>query len=428
MQFPTKEEIQTLDLQDLIKKMLATFKKREFEITFKEVPSHFSQKKEMGIEDVKDFFHFDVENCTYQFPRIEERETIGVPEFMGRKTVPSKNFFWSMKTEKEEKMFGIVDVLFKINKVSVKANEERFEQTQTVFKEATSYYYDYEKNEYVQINRKGKDNPNTQEYLRRVELLEMCFERLEKENDTYLKLLETAALYLTNQKTVDVVAFIDYFEDYKAHYSILQPFLPLKMLFNHTDSENYGQINAFFKRINQKVDETLLELKTMRTNGILGDLRDHTMKAYHDQYTLFLDIKKELQVMFQIRDEIEIQKRGKEPSQTMDGFYKFDKKRMYENLIQIETVRFFKNSPGTKEQREKEIEALHKRSLESAQLVQDENENTDEYEVLTRDEIEELNKMAGREKKNHLVKLINGLVSQGKISANDRQRYLNRYS
>ncbi|WP_131799995.1 hypothetical protein, partial [Bacillus mycoides] len=193
MEFVTEEEIYTLDLSVLIDRMLSTYEKREFEITYKDVPTHFRQKTEMTIDDVKEFFHFDVEECKYQFPFIDERKLLEVTEFMGRKTVPAKNFFWFIQVQKTEKMFGIVEVLFKIIKITVKSNEERFENMQVVFKDETNYYYDYAQEQYVQINKKAKQNDNLDEYKSRVQLLEKCFERLEKENNSYLLLLQESA-------------------------------------------------------------------------------------------------------------------------------------------------------------------------------------------------------------------------------------------
>ncbi|MGM2612126.1 hypothetical protein [Bacillus cereus group sp. BceL008] len=426
MRFPTHEEIENLELSELIDIMLATSDKREFQITYQEVPSYFSQKNEMGIDDVKECFNFDVQNCTYQFPYIEERDTIEVQEFLGRRTVPAKDFFWSMKTTKEEKMFGIVDVTFRINKVSVKTNEERFEQTQTVFKDQTFYYYDYEQGVYVQINKKGKENDNTLEYKRRVQLMEMCFERLEKENNAYLKLLESASIDLTERKKEPhfVAEFIEYFTNYEAHFAILEPFLPLKMLFNHTDSENYQRICSFLERLKISVSKTLTTLRKMQTNGITDDLRE---PQHVKEFTSFQNVKKEIQKMFSLREEKEQTGKRKVIIHKTDGFYDWDENRMYPNLIQIETSRFFKNIPGTKEQREREINEIHQGMLNNPKAVKEANENTVENEVLTQEELAKLKTLAGREKRSYLVSIISRLVRQGKIPKEQQMEYLKRY-
>lgn len=426
VRFPTHEEIETLDLEELIDIMLATSDKREFIIKKQEVPSHFSQKDEMGIDDVKEFFGFDVPKCTYQFPHIEERDTIEVTEFLGRRTVPAKDFFWSMKVIKEEKMFGIVDVTFKINKVYVKSNEERFEQIQTVFKDQTFYFYDYEQEQYVQINKKGKENDNTQEYKRRVQLMEMCFERLEKENNSYLKLLETASVDLTKRTKEPhyVDEFIEYFTNYQAHFAILEPFLPLKILFNHTDSTNYQRICTFLERLKNLVSESLTTLKKMQKNGILDDLRE---PQHVKEFTSFQYVKKEIQKMFRLREEQEQTGKRKVVVEKTDGFYEWDEDRMYSNLVQIETSRFFKNAPGTKEQREREIDEIHKSMLGNAKTMKEENEDIVENEVLTQEELEKLSTLTGREKRSYLVKIISGLVRKGKITKEQQMEYLNRY-
>lgn len=426
MRFLTHEEIENLELSELIDIMLATSDKREFQITYQEVPSHFSQKDEMGIDDVKECFNFDVPNCTYQFPYIEERDTIEVTEFLGRRTIPAKDFFWSMKVVKEEKMFGIVDVTFRINKVSVKTNEERFEQTQTVFKDQTFYFYDYEQGVYVQINKKGKENDNTQEYKRRVQLMEMCFERLEKENNAYLKLLESASIDLTERTKEPhfVGEFIEYFTNYQAHFAILEPFLPLKTLFNHTDSENYQRICSFLDRLKISVSETLTTLRKMQTNGISDDLRE---PQHVEAFTDFQDVKKRIKKMFALREEKEQTGKRKVIVHKTDGFYDWDENRMYPNLIQIETSRFFKNIPGTKEQREREINEIHQGMLNNPKAVKEANENTVENEVLTREELEKLSTLTGRERRSYLVSIISRLVRQGKIPKEQQMEYLKRY-
>ena len=421
MQFVTEEEIYTLDLSILIDRMLSTYEKREFEITYQNVPTYFTQKTEMTIDDVKEYFQFDIATCTYQFPFIDERNLIEINEFMGRKTVPAKNFFWLIQVQKTEKMFGIVDVLFKIVKITVKSNEERFENMQVVFKDETNYYYDYEQEQYVQINKKAKKNDNLDEYKRRVQLLEKCFERLEKENNAYLLLLQAASKHLTKKRdTHNAESFLDYFQDYLAHYEMLKDYFPLKILYNHTDKINYRSILAFFGRVNQLVRESVDELKTKR---ITGDLRDINVHLFNS----LSDLKKEIVSMFRLREEIEVmRKRQQNPYQCMDGFYKLDKDRLYANLVQIEVERFFKNNPGTKEQRKQEYEELHKNMLENSRRVQP-KEEAENYEVLSKEQLLELSKVTGSKKNALLLSYIRELIKQGKMQDKQLHVYLNLY-
>ncbi|WP_131799318.1 hypothetical protein [Bacillus mycoides] len=400
--------------------MLSTYEKREFEITYKDVPTHFRQKTEMTIDDVKEFFHFDVEECKYQFPFIDERKLLEVTEFMGRKTVPAKNFFWFIQVQKTEKMFGIVEVLFKIIKITVKSNEERFENMQVVFKDETNYYYDYAQEQYVQINKKAKQNDNLDEYKSRVQLLEKCFERLEKENNSYLLLLQESAKHLTKKRDMhNAESFFEYFQDYLAHYEMLKDYFPLKILYDHTDKTNYRSILAFFGRVNQLVRESVAELKT---GGITGDLRDVNVNLFNR----LANLKKEIVSMFQLREEIEVmRKRQQNPYQRMDGFYKLDKDRLYENLVQIEIEKFFKNNPGTKEQRKQEYEELHKNMLESSKKVQ--QKETENYEVLSAEQLLELSKLTGSKKNALLLSYIKELIKQGKIKEQQLHVYLNLY-
>ncbi|MCC2425452.1 hypothetical protein, partial [Bacillus wiedmannii] len=266
----------------------------------------------------------------------------------------------------------------------------------------------------------------TLEYKRRVQLMEMCFERLEKENNAYLKLLESASVDLTERKKEPhfVGEFIEYFTNYQAHFAILEPFLPLKTLFNHTDSENYQRICSFLERLKISVSKTLTTLRKMQTNGITDDLRE---PQHVKEFTSFQNVKKEIQKMFSLREEKEQTGKRKVVIQKTDGFYDWDENRMYPNLIQIETSRFFKNVPGTKEQREREINEIHQGMLNNPKSVKEADENTVENEVLTKEELEKLSTLAGREKRSYLVSIISRLVRQGKIPKEQQMEYLERY-
>lgn len=399
MQFVTEEEIQSLELETLISRMLDTFVKKEFELEFVDVPSHFRFKEIMGIEDVKEFIKFDVPNAIYTFPSLDERELMNVATFKEKKILPPKGFFWVLKTEKEEKMFGIVDVMFTINKVSIKANDERYEQMNVVFRDEKNFYFDYEKKEYVQVNKKQLTNENTQEYLRRIELKDKCFERLGEENDRYLEILLNSSEHLVDRTTLYTVeGFHTYFQDYLAVYESIKGYLALKILFNQTDVVNYSRIKTYFKDLNTNVSERIGELVELKAKGVTGDLREDVMKPYLSYYDSFTKARKKIRNMFRYRDENVMKtKRAQDPKKTTDGFYEWDDTRMYANLMQIENDYSYKNEAGTKEQREKAVKELHENMLKRVKAVQSEKQ-TSKYDVLTEEQKAELSKRTGRDK------------------------------
>ncbi|MET3065100.1 hypothetical protein ABXV20_27560 [Bacillus paranthracis] len=429
MQFVTEEEIQSLELETLISRMLATFNKKEFEIEFIDVPSYFRFKEMMGIDDVKEFFKFDVQNAIYTFPFLDERELMNVPTFKEKRILPPKGFFWVLKTEKEEKMFGIVDVMFTINKVLIKPNDERYEQMNVVFRDEKNFYLDYEKGEYVQVNKKQPSNENTHEYLRRIELKDKCFERLGEENDRYLEILSIASEHLIDRTTLYTVeGFHTYFQDYLAIYESIKDYLALKMLFNQTDVVNYSRIKTYLEDLNTNVSERINDLSELKEQGITGDLREDDMKPYLSYFNSFENTRKKIRNMFRYRDEIVMKrKRAQDPAKTMDGFYAFDEKRMYPNLTQIENDYSYKNEAGTKEQRIKSIKELHTNMVQSVKAVQSEKQTVDKYDILTPEQKEELAKLTGRDKKNLLLKYINELIRQKKIDPLEKVLYLERY-
>ncbi|HFJ9368788.1 hypothetical protein [Bacillus cereus group sp. BY6-1LC] len=428
MQFVTEEEIQSLELETLISRMLATFIKKEFEMEFVDVPSYFRFKEIMGIDDVKGFLKFDVPNAIYIFPSLDERELMNVPTFKEKRILPPKGFFWVLKTEKEEKMFGIVDVMFTINKVSIKPNDERYEQMNVVFRDEKNFYFDYEKSEYVQVNKKQASNENTQEYLRRIELKDKCFERLGEENDRYLEILLNASEHLVDKNTLYTVeGFHTYFQDYLAIYESIKDYLALKILFNQTDVSNYSHIKTYFEDLNANVSERITDFAELKEQGIIGDLRENDMKPYLSYFNSFENTRKKIRNMFRYRDEFVMKtKKAQDPLKKMDGYYAFDEKRMYANLMQIENDYSYKTQAGTKEQREKAVRELHENMVASVKAVQSEKQ-TDKYDVLTAEQKEELAKLTGRDKKNQLLKFINELIREKKIDPLEKVLYLERY-
>lgn len=403
LNFPTIEEIKKMDLNKLHDIVFGSFEKKEFNVIYKEVAKSILAQEEITKFDIVDLLTIDIANRSYGFPFADERLHFN-HTFLGYKIVPVKGFFWLIKPIVRERMFGLVDVDFSIEKISVKTNDERFENFNRVYKDVKNFYYDYSTDTYVQINKSGK-NENTEEYKLREQLYSAVLERLEKENLSYLKRLETYVLYFKDTEPNNTVTFKAFFDEYFKFLDEEVDFLKFKYLMGHIDSDNYFRMKKHFNKLKEEVDEWNKKIDEAIKNGIVDKFTDYEMYHESEWYESMNVTRNKIRELFKLRDTETIRK-GKTVSK--DGYYDTDDKRAYANLVQIEIIRAFKDYPGSVENRLKEEADL-------VQALLKDGDNANENGLFTKEQLSKIESLSGAELSTYLSDTLNQLILDGVI-------------
>lgn len=418
MRFPEVKEIKEISLQELHKVIFKTFEKKDFQILYKEIDKELLIQEEILIDDIKHLFDFKVDESVYYFPYADERKTFN-HSFLGYRITPSKSFFWWIEPTVKERMFGLVDVEFSISKVSVKANDERFENVQRVYRETKSFYYDFEQEKYIQVNKKAV-NDETNEYRHREQLYSAVLERLESENLSYLGRLEKYVHYFLKKEPDRVVVFQEFFKYFLQfiHYEL--GFLEFKLLLGHIDADNYYRLKRFISSLGREIDVWVNQLKEIENKGHFDSFKEVHMHQYRAVFEGMNRTVEKIRSIFKERDFQEIRK---SKSVTMDGFYDYDQKRLYPNLVYIELDRAFKNVGGGVEYRKKEEQELLESLVKDIKITKKEQSN----ELLSAEEKSHLEKLNGSERMTYLNDLLNRKVLQKIITSSEKVMYLNKY-
>lgn len=340
MRFWQPHELQTRPLNELFN-YLDELKKqtKQYKLLYKEVDELLLELDEIDFEEhLAKLFESDHEKGEYVFPFAEQQKKYNGEKFLEHDILPAKGFFWRFEIIKKEFPFGLVEVTFQMQKVGLASDMKHWGENR-VFKEDYKYYYDYENKRYVHVNMK-RDSEEKTTYQERKMLYMHLRLRLEKENQTYLRLLEEAAIELTEQKFIferKTENLRKKFFRFIQQTNMLKKYLPIKIIFNQIDTEHLKHINIHLDQLLKDAEECLEYLRKYEEKGyndVLGDSfsRDITYKDLHES----LETKKILET----RDKIAEMFRMKNPSavetRPMDGYFDYDDNRLYENIVQIE--------------------------------------------------------------------------------------------
>lgn len=398
-------DIEQIDFDELYQVLNDSFKKKDFDLRKKNLDQSILSKNEIQINDVKEYFDFDVENDIYTFPYIDERE-LRLHTFEGMEVFPMKKFYWYIDSNMIERFFGLIDIEFTINKISLKRNDERFDDTRSVFKDVKSFYYDYEKEKYIQINKNG-DNEFTKEYLKREEKYYKTLLRIENEMMMYLSRLERYRKIFTSlPSTLNEYKY--FYGELKKYAFLESKFLALKAFLKHIDINHYrGLKNALgrFKTFLGHFEKYISNFSEKELHLKLSD--------FNDEFENITKINKftqeEVSPMFQIR---EVEKIRKSKNSSSQGYFSYGSK-VYENFVYLEFENLRKKYPDSEEMRKKE-------KLEIEKSLKNTNVPQKEESILTNLEWEELRNIDGSERRVVLAKILNKKISRGIISQSEK--------
>lgn len=400
-------DINDLTFEEVYRILIDSFelKTKEFDLRKKELDHSILNRSVLTIDDVKDYFDFDNENGIYTFPYLDERE-IKNNSFLGMEVFPFKEFYWYIDSKVNERFYGLVDVEFSINKITLKRNDERFENIETVFKDVKSFYFDYENKKYIQINKNGK-NEFTEEYLRREEQYFLTLSVIEKEMMDYLIRLEKY------QKIF--LQIPGNFKETQRYFNFLQEyiekefkFIHLKVLLKKIDLNHYRGLKSFVegsKGFLEGFKKTIVNLSEEELNLRFSDFPERSQEVQKNNDFIL----KKVIPMFERRD---VQKIRKGKILKKQGYFQYGSK-IYENFVYLEFENLRKSYPDSFEMRKKEKDEIEK-SLENINEFEQ-----DEKDILTIEEWKEIEETPRLERRFVIVGILNKKVSNGEISRSE---------
>jgi hypothetical protein len=311
---------------------------------------------ELTKDDLIDYFDTDKGGRIYTFPYLEEKMAV---TFFNRRVVPAKGFLWHIHTEKEEKPFGVVELIFYIDKVSRNDNDTRFEKVSTVFKEQKSYIYNYDEDVYEQVDVKAK-NEKTEEYLERKKAAAFGFAVLGSYDREYISSLVKLGEYVAANKRslVNSEKVFVFVERYLNFIELANKMLPAKVLFSHISFDEFQEISVFLESLQAKLNSLQADLdKLMKADGIdfvslndaeMGTIAKSHYLAFQKKLSGELDVLVPFVSGYEMKDKI-VEK---------EAFFKITDATAVPTLYEVEKRRHFSFENEKKLKYEEEVKRL----------------------------------------------------------------------
>lgn len=391
--------------------------RKEFIVQQNQLPWELRHKQKIVIDDVVQYFDLKsgrLKNI-FSFPYLDEREfKLYLRKLATRKQLPDKGYFWLINTEIYERPFGLITTVTYIAAIRVKESDNRFELVKRLVTEMKHFYYYYEptkeivktkvgdeeieeevtyQNIYKQVLLDAKDNPHTKEYQRREEMLEEALEMLSPVGEIYklrLEIIYDKLLKVNPILIVSMSQFDYFFERYKRLVKKIEPLIPLKLLYSHTDREEYEFLLTYIEHLKERIEKLKEEFTNFMNEYNAEDvhftedkqflventpLQKQTSALLATAQTLVKDCIR----LFEPRPEYKKDKDGF--SVTDEGYLKMIDGRLFPSLLTIELRRTFTNLPQNEEKTREIEEAVLEYLNKKAQDAQLKNEN---YKKQTR--------------------------------------------
>ena len=336
MDFIGEKEIIHKDLGDLFS-YLEEIKEQllPFELTFEPISDVLLINDGISMDDLKDVFVFNHAERQYCFPSANEKKKYDGLSFLGHETLPAKGFFWEFETIVEPFPFGIIDVTFSIKRIGL-ATDLKHIGEKVVFKQDYPFYYDFEKNVYVQVakKKKGQMTPELTEYLKRKNLYAHLRKRLEDENLIYRNKLEAAAKEFGKQGWLtepSIPKVRSLFTDYISFIADIRKYFLIKLMYSQVDQEHYDRLLKHIDRLVSNANWGLQSLETFENRGwerfIQTDIRQDDLLKLGKQLQ---GVRNEIAQFFFHQDKLKV------GYKKMDGYFSYSEDRLFENPVQIE--------------------------------------------------------------------------------------------
>lgn len=362
--------LKVLSNKEISKVMLNSFDIHDYQIINRDITKEEVQildSMRLEKDDIKHYFDVDKEKRIYTFPYLKENSDL---KFFGHETVPAKGFSWDINAKKHPNPFGIIDVVFRIDKIERNETDTRFSKRKAVFIEKNSYFYDYDNQIYEQVNFKNKTDNKTKEYIERQEAYSYGFARLGGYYREYIKRLNTIGEFVIKMKTnihssQDAFKFIDKLNEFLV---FTLAFLPTKVLFTHMDYEEYSEVLNYIKKLLAELQSYRESLVKMLSDDNLEnvqftgyDSRSISSKYYSNFFSSFQKHVLDRFVPFvSPYNQKNIGNKGLMITSPA-AFFRITNQRAYPTLFELEKRRHFTFDNEKKEDYEREIQLIIKK-------------------------------------------------------------------
>ncbi|BCD26888.1 hypothetical protein BC30090_p312 (plasmid) [Bacillus cereus] len=366
----TKEQMQDATIDELIAYLLDLRKNtEEFKLTFEEISQSLYFNSEITFEEIQEYFQKDIEDRGFTYPRGDERKFYG-GEFLGYSKVPLKGYFWVLNTEKIQRPLGLVDIVFTVSKVDIKSSDRRHPNFRTVIRDEKKFVYDYEYKNYKQVpikdNKKDSGNVELRQFYKdRQVLVDVINYRMQEAFDGYLKDLESMTQDIFMYKNKTTKGFLGYFRTLIDWFVGHLKYLDIAFLYDHVDEELYNHLDGY---IGDCIRDMVSMMEAMRSieaqnkgevinfvEYIRNPFYDPEIKEVYDDANKLLE---RIQKLFEERDYGAMKGASKKTEECDHGYYDFDDDRLYYNLNEMQTRRFYQKEAGSWDAKMQEEERL----------------------------------------------------------------------
>jgi len=370
------KELEELSNEELMEYMVKSEESVEisFDTEYVDVSRHINRlrtKKKLSFDEVSHLLKYDNDNGNYTFIYYDEREEpIYKDNRNGGYKVPSKSFWWVIKSKVIPKQLGIVVVEIIIGKMVRNENDWRWmKDDKPEHQEEKLFYYDYENEKYIQVfldtdksKKKKKKDENTEpsereqyieEYKKRLDMIDYVDERMaEMEEEYYIELDNTTkkvkSLYSDHDHTSHVFELLfSSFLNYKINY--FDKYFSIKLSLNHVDLTEYLKTIKFMNELELKIEKARLKNQDMQIkyNNSNIPYTDSPYKENDELYNFHRYLKaaaNEIQKMLYPR-VIKPFNPKKNKDISLDGYYRYTLKKLYPSLGTIELRRSMTDLP-----------------------------------------------------------------------------------
>ncbi|MED4262380.1 hypothetical protein [Priestia aryabhattai] len=287
------DDIKHLKPDELVQFLYQTNELTEmFIVEENKLDDSLAAQSEITIQDIKDELDLQskIAERTYIIAVLRQRNK---PYYKGLyfgstkpNAMPSRAFSWRIDYDlKPPEPFGLIELRFFIRKENRRdgTGDLRYTADKNVHDEIKYFYYDYIKEQYVQIDIKNNDNEDTKIYKKRKKTIDYCNDRFNKENEKHV--LEThdvftkMSKYMQTKKPV-LSSSNEYLHDFKIFYPFLNNVLKrllMKVQLTHITVSEYTDLTDYFNNLISRIEKAQTDL-----NKLITDIKNQYSEKQFD--------------------------------------------------------------------------------------------------------------------------------------------------
>ncbi len=316
---------------------------------------------------VKRHIKYDFKNFLVTYPYVNEQEDVlynkGVFSKGQADFFPMNNYFISVRANVTVMPFGMLEVVFIGEHVFRNSNDYRHYKANTIFETTDYFYFDFIKQEFVQVNESDLNNgrklkvknesayvektkKHIQEYIKREELLEYTKQRLKVRARTYQeRFRKFKGVWGLGSKLNTFTKIEKYFEEYINFLEELKVGLQLKLIYSKLTNREFLQLEKIRKDLLEtdipKCQETLHRLVgaicAKEEKYQWDNIKEFNLNSLDDEDLAILNEFRDADVR-RLLDFVTPRSMDFNPSFLLQGYIGYDLtlKELYPNLAQLE--------------------------------------------------------------------------------------------